>query len=224
MEIPTEIVDAYPEAFSEDAYMWQYVVTLSYAFTYYKSTFHDLFDLPAVPESEDFTGFLIYPAISLVNHGNFVEKPGNDYTKPSGTLYYKKPGPHFKMQTQKPFRKGEEILFSYGDKSNIDLLFFYGFVIQRNPFDYFNIMIEKSDIPCHEDSKENDDGSCKFYVYPSEACKEAIEHLLRYYYQDPNVKYTSERYENAMRDESSEKYFYAAFLNYRFFVRDIIEK
>jgi hypothetical protein len=221
--LPEEILQAYPEAFTDDAYMWQYIFILSYSFTYYESTHRHLLDLEPISDKDDVLGFLIQPAICVVNHGFMVERPGYAYERPSGTLYYKRDEPLFKMQAQKYFNKGEEVVWSYGEKSNADLLFYYGFVIPKNPYDLFYISIEESGIACHLESERLKNGSCEFVVKPSELNVNAIEHLLRYYYEDEN--YELKQYVFPIRYPSAdhEDYFHSAFLNYRYFVKNEID-
>lgn len=59
----------------------------------------------------------------------------NYYPKKANTnWYYDNDKKVFKIEAVRDIKKGEEILLSYGDKSNLTLLFFYGFTISENPF------------------------------------------------------------------------------------------
>jgi hypothetical protein len=202
--------------------MWQYSFVLSYSFAFYESKYRQLLGLDPSPAEDNEYGVIIHPAICVVNHGFMVEKLDHKYVRISSTRYYKTPEPHVIMRAPKYFKKGEEIVYTYNEITNIHALFQYGFVVRKNPYDTFSIIIEKSDIPCHDKSMRLKNGSCEFKIKPNEVSYDALEHLLRYYYDDEN--YELLYHPIGFPTSNDEVYFYAAFSNYRYFVKSEINE
>merc|ERR1712070_974938 len=71
--------------------------------------------------SRSFESMALAPIIDLANHAPESESNARIVSKPDGSCY---------LAAEKPIRKGEEVLISYGDeKSDLQMLSFYGFSV-----------------------------------------------------------------------------------------------
>ena len=107
--------------YSFSAYLWSHLIFTSRAFP------ERIID----PQCEE-SCVMLLPVIDLLNHGNRVKAEWS--SDASGAFTYKN------LETE--IESGKEILNNYGAKSNEELLYGYGFVLEDNEFDSIMLRIK----------------------------------------------------------------------------------
>ena len=128
----------------------------------------------------------MYPFLDLANAGVYP-----DSTPVSGTYITKAEPRRFGLRAQRRFATGEQVTISYGENRNVWLLFYYGFVIHRNPYDYFHMGIQRHK-KCPKESKYLWlDEQCRYKIYPTEVSRPAFEYILQYFADDKEIELES---------------------------------
>lgn len=107
--------------YSFSAFLWAHLIFTSRAFP------EHIID-PNCKESN----VMLLPIVDLLNHGNRVRAEWS--TDDEGSFYYKSLEEYIEI--------GDEILNNYGAKSNEELLYGYGFVLDNNEFDSVLLRIQ----------------------------------------------------------------------------------
>lgn len=81
---------------------------------------------------------VLFPVLDYVNHW---PRPKNSTIKTSALLFQTKPYPSFVIIADRNQSKGSEFVIEYKNGTNIELLSYYGFVVDKNPDDYFSVSI-----------------------------------------------------------------------------------
>ena len=85
-------------------------------------------------------GAAIYPLFDLANH---APEPLEFEDDPQPIVHVPESYHGYVMLADKDYLPGQEITWSYGTKSNIDLLYGYGFVLDKNLYETFPVDTKK---------------------------------------------------------------------------------
>ena len=108
------------------AYMWAYTIVTSRSFPEYVVN----------PDVTDKSRCVLVPFVDLLNHNPSAR------VEWSNTQTRARHNTGFNVKCDSIFSKGDEVLNNYGIKSNEELLFGYGFVIENNTADYLSLKLK----------------------------------------------------------------------------------
>jgi hypothetical protein len=72
------------------------------------------------------------------------------------------------MYADKDFKKGQEVSWAYGHKTNIELLYGYGFLIEKNLDEFIVMEITYGSVPMSVCIEESVPKGCKYVLRPYE--------------------------------------------------------
>ena len=145
-----------PLCLTEEAWIWGIGTVLSRTFSTTKATWKYMQGIKPKEGDDDIEGSTFVPALELLNHMPRPKTPnpnlGLEFT-PSGYAV---------MRADRHFSKGDEIYWKYNFFDNIELLTYYGFVIDHNIDDRVYVY-EEANGSCPENiSKYTIEGKCTF--------------------------------------------------------------
>ncbi|KAL6942395.1 hypothetical protein ACO0QE_003570 [Hanseniaspora vineae] len=113
-------------------YIWAYTIVTSRSFPEYVVN----------PDVTDKSRCVLVPFVDLLNHNPSARVEwSNTQTRANHVN-------GFNVKCESTFSRGDEIFNNYGIKSNEELLFGYGFVIENNTADYFSLKLRLDEETC----------------------------------------------------------------------------
>ena len=154
-----DLVDSCPMCIDDEVFLWAYsnVISRSFSISRYSWNFLNNVDKEEISGPKD--GYMIVPFIDYFNH---MFQP-LEYRKIGGKsgLVYSNEG-FISLHSDRNFAKNEEVFIDYGEKSNINLLIVYGFVVEENLDDSIVIKMEKRGKKCPDGTVNETEIYCIF--------------------------------------------------------------
>ena len=217
-----------PFCLTWEAFTWSYIMTISRAFGQQYCIWKRYQKQTCNPGDEDIFGVTLYPLLDLVNHR--PQRKQYRGQKFDAIRAQFDPFPAYVMYADQDYEPGMEITWTYGNKPNIELLYGYGFVIDKNMDEFIDIDVHYNDrfLQSYCTGIKIPNG-CKYHLYSYEV-NDSLLHADRVgitghtsipqYIGNYLDYYKSLPQQVEQGKVESKVTFFQAFLHYRFLVKD----
>lgn len=161
------------------AYLWSFIIFNSRAFPYF---------LVDSKNAHDLNEAFLLPVVDLLNHSNDAK------------VHWESKDGDFVFKTEQELKsKGAEVFNNYGEKSNEELLFGYGFVVDNNKYDYLKLSLRIPQISSEMlkrfriNIKPNSSNEVSFRLSCGEPLPADLIQLFAYLVKTPDEKETTLR-------------------------------
>jgi hypothetical protein len=207
-ELPSEMLE-------DDAIKWAYFHTVSRVFGVKEieldQWFHNVSPSSAV-SAETESKFLV-PVIDMSNHlpRPYADQLSDEYFY--AVQYPTKYGDDYILRADRNQTAGEEYVWSYGLKNNLQLMDTYSFVLENNLNDYLSLSYQHTDY-CFEEDK---DDWCSYKINRKQLSNNVFRHLYQAHLSKPAPKVLLHKLEStfATADYSTQEVILQVMREYR---------
>ena len=210
-----------PMVYSRETFLWAVLTIHSRGFGFTKKMVHSMLGIDYTGDDANDNTIVLGPATDLANHhGHSYSQDKSRYESNSYSIY---------LLAGRDFTAGEEFTISYGPKDNFQLMKTYGFVMENNINEAFN-MTHRDPDHCLGDL-EPESGACTYVLRPNMICEELIQKYREFILQDVKQAHVDvEDYKKHFislqkysEKEESQKSFLLAFVYYRTSIKMVVD-